>query len=769
VSAIRKASDHATVKPEEDRVWVQSTAIIGGGSSGGPLLSETGRVIGINTRVLQGQGISFAVHVGHLIDLLAKAKGANPQPLPGSEGSELYNPLADLQPRVNGMYEEYSNAVNEFTRQLRGATNQFQIALIRKTQNPGPKYAKRFFQIAEGNRRSTTGFQALYLACVADDPAAPGSVFKPAIDRILEDHAKERWVHHAFQGLAGEDHQSVPAFFRETLKRNSHPTVQAAACYYLATWLRQKPNFDGAEVLSLLKRCTGEFKDVQLSFAYEDQVLEYALADLAKPTIFAMEHLSVGKKAPEVSGVDVDGKTFKLSDYRGKVVVLDFFADWCPYCVRMYPEERELTEKLSGKPFAILGVNCDSQDTLRQIVADKRVTWRCWSDGKGGSISQEWQVQAYPQMFVIDHDGVIRQKFEGQTSPGVLKETVTKLIKSVPGYRSPIVEVAKLAGHATTQTVDFASISPDGARVLSGSSDGTVIAWERKTGKVIRKLGPAVGRIMSALFSPDGARALAAGEDKIIRLWDLKDGHLIREFKGHDEWVFSLAFSPDGRIVYSTSGGPDAWRDGKDSAVRAWDVETGRELRKLEGHKGRVMSVDVSPDGRQVLSGGDTRVILWDASNGNVIRRFEGHNGLVSRVSFLPDGKRVLSSSFDKTIRLWDLTTGKEIHSFTGHSNEVLWFAASSDGRHLLSSDFGAHELRLWDLNSREQIDQVDLGKISPTRGSISSDNRFAVWPGTEGSLFVFELSPEPAKSVARSADPAKTITPAATPPGGAK
>ncbi len=435
-------------------------------------------------------------------------------------------------------------------------------------------------------------------------------------------------------------------------------------------------------------------------------------------------------------------------------MVLDFFADWCPYCVRMYPEERELTEKLSGKPFAILGVNCDSQDTLRQIVADKRVTWRCWSDGKGGSISQEWQVQAYPQMFVIDHDGVIRQKFEGQTSPGVLKETVTKLIKSVPGYRSPIVEVAKLAGHATTQTVDFASISPDGARVLSGSSDGTVIAWERKTGKVIRKLGPVVGRIMSALFSPDGGRALAAGEDKIIRLWDLKDGHLIREFKGHDEWVFSLAFSPDGRIVYSTSGGPDAWRDGKDSAVRAWDVETGRELRKLEGHKGRVMSVDVSPDGRQVLSGGDTRVILWDASNGNVIRRFEGHNGLVSRVSFLPDGKRVLSSSFDKTIRLWDLTTGKEIHSFTGHTNEVLWFAVSSDGRHLLSSDFGAHELRLWDLNSREQIDQVDLGKISPTRGSISSDNRFAVWPGTEGSLFVFELSPEPAKSnVARSAD----------------
>ena len=99
-------------------------------------------------------------------------------------------------------------------------------------------------------------------------------------------------------------------------------------------------------------------------------------------------------------------------------MVVDFFADWCPYCVKMYPEERELTEKLKGKPFAILGVNCDSQDTLRQILADKRVTWPCWSDGKVGPITEQWQLTGFPLMFVIDHEGVIRHKFEGQTPLG---------------------------------------------------------------------------------------------------------------------------------------------------------------------------------------------------------------------------------------------------------------------------------------------------------------------------------------------------------------
>jgi WD40 repeat protein/S1-C subfamily serine protease len=769
VSGIRKTSDRAAVKPEEERVFIQSTAFIAGGSSGGPLLSDTGRVIGINTSVLPGQAISFAVHVSHLSDLLAKARNAKPPPLPGNEGSELFNPLADLEPRVNRMYEEYSNAVNEFNKQLQGARNQFQQELVRRTQDPGPKYAKRFLQIADQERRTTAGFQALYLACVADSPAAAGSVFKQAVDRIIADHAQERWLHHAFQGLTSQDHESVFVLLREAVKRNPHHTVQGAACFYLASRLKQKPKFDEAEVLNLFKRCTGEFQDVQLEFDVENQTLDYLIADLAKPAIFSIEHLSIGKKGPEITGNDVDGKTFKLSDYKGKVVVLDFFADWCPYCVKMYPEERELAQKLTGKPFAMLGVNCDSQDTLREILADKRVTWRCWSDGKEGPIAANWQLEAFPLMFVIDHEGVIRHKFEGQTTPGLLQQTVTKLVKSVPGYRSPIEEVARLSGHAAKEAVEFAAISPDGGRVLSGSVDRMVMLWDRDTGRVIRKFGPAGGRIISALFSPDGRRALTAGEDKVIRLWDLQMGQVLREFKGHQEWVFSLAFSPDGRLAYSTSGGPDLWHDGSDSAVRVWDVESGREVRKLEGHKGRVLSVAVSPDGGQVLTGGDTSLILWDASNGKIIRRFDGHTGLLARVSFLPDGKHVVSGSFDKTIRLWDLNTGKEIHRFAGHPHEVTWFAVSPDGRHLLSSDYGAHELRLWDLNTREPIARIDLGKIAPTRGSFSPDGRHAVWPGTEGSLFVYELSTVSAKALATAPKPVDPKAPGSKPAGAAR
>ncbi len=767
VGGIRRASDGGAVKPEDDRVWVQSTAAIGGGSSGGPLLSEAGRVIGINTRVMPGQGIAFAVHVGHLLDLLAQAQKAKPQPLPGNEGSELYDPLNDMEPRVNRMLEEYSNAVNEFNKQLQAAGNGFQATLIRRNQNPGPKYARRFFQIAEQERRTTAGFQALYMACVADDASAKGGVFRQAADRILEDYVKQPWLHRAFQGIYGEDHDSVRALYRGAIKQNPNRHVQGAACYYLAVNLKLRPKFDEPEVIGLLKRCSGEFKDVRLEFEVEGRTVEYPLGELAGPLLFALEHLSVGKKAPEIVGTDIDGKTFKLSDSRGKVVVLDFFADWCPFCVSMYPEERDLARKLAGKPFAILGVNCDSPDTLRQVLADQKVTWRCWSDGKEGPIAKTWQLEGYPLMFVIDHDGVIRHKFEGKTKPGLLQESVNKLIKSVPGFAPPIEEVARFSGHSTGETVEFAAISPDGGRVLSGSADRMTILWDRKTGQVIRKLGPAGGRILSVLFSPDGRRALAAGEDKVIRLWDLSTGKLLREFRGHSEWVFSLALSPDGRFAYSTSGGPDIWSDGKDSAVRVWDLETGREVRKLEGHKGRVLSVDVSPDGRRVLTGGDTSVILWDASTGKVLRRLDGHTGLLSRVSFLPGGGRAVSSSFDRSIRLWDLSTGRQLHRFEGHPREVTWFAVSPDGRRLLSSDYNGHELRLWDLDKRELIERVDLGQVSPTRGSFSPDGLSAVWPGTGGALIAYRLSgPEPVRPLARATRPAEAKSTGASPAG---
>src|SRR5262249_29729574 len=106
-------------------------------------------------------------------------------------------------------------------------------------------------------------------------------------------------------------------------------------------------------------------------------------------------------------------------------------------------------------------------------------------------------------------------------------------------------------------------------------------------------------------------------------------------------------FSPDGR--QAVSGGDDA-------TVRLWDVETGKQLRRFQGHTGNVCGVAFSPDGKRVLSGGGKPMRLWDASTGKELWRFEGHTDGIYDVAFSPDGKRALSGSGDKTMRLWQLS-----------------------------------------------------------------------------------------------------------------
>jgi hypothetical protein len=314
-----------------------------------------------------------------------------------------------------------------------------------------------------------------------------------------------------------------------------------------------------------------------------------------------------------------------------------------------------------------------------------------------------------------------------------------------------MVEAGRFHGHG--DNVNCVAASPDGRRLLTGSNDRTMILWDRSTGSLLRRFRGQGGEIHSVCFSPDGRRALSGCEDRMVRLWDTESGEVIREFRGHTEWVFSVAFSPDGRLAYSTSGGSHGGvlRDGVDSAIRVWDVETGRQVRRLESHRGVVWSVAISPDGRRVLSGGrDKAVILWDAETGSEIRRFREHTGDLTCVAFLPDGRRAISAGDDRTIRVWDVETGQEIHSFRGHTDGITWVAVSPDGRWLLSSSYGGCELLLWDVEARKQVDRVGWGNVHPIRGCFTPDGRQAAWGGTDGIVRVYRLVPsdEPTSSV---------------------
>ena len=124
------------------------------------------------------------------------------------------------------------------------------------------------------------------------------------------------------------------------------------------------------------------------------------LGQEAEARLDEMLNLAVGKPAPEIEGVDMDGKPLRLSDYRGKVVMLVFWGTWCGPCMAEVPHERDLVERLKGQPFALLGVDCDekSKDEARAVMARERMTWPSWYDeGAGtGPIAQRYHIRGFP-------------------------------------------------------------------------------------------------------------------------------------------------------------------------------------------------------------------------------------------------------------------------------------------------------------------------------------------------------------------------------------
>lgn len=158
------------------------------------------------------------------------------------------------------------------------------------------------------------------------------------------------------------------------------------------------------EVLELLRRATISYANLKV---LRGQVNIGELAD--RELIYARTQL-IGKKAAEIVGSDANGKSFKLSDYDGKVRVLLFWGHWCVPCREAYPRYQRLVTRYADKPFAFLGINSDLElATLNRITNPDNVTWRCWWDGHQEPlpIHDQWKIIGAPHTFVLDGEGTI--------------------------------------------------------------------------------------------------------------------------------------------------------------------------------------------------------------------------------------------------------------------------------------------------------------------------------------------------------------------------
>lgn len=215
--------------------------------------------------------------------------------------------------------------------------------------------------------------------------------------------------------------------------------------------------------------------------------------------------------------------------------------------------------------------------------------------------------------------------------------------------------------------------------------------------------------------------------------------------------ITHLQFLPDARRVLACSIDP---------AIRLWDVASGKELRRFEGHSDSVHRVTVAPDGRTFVSGAsDGTARLWDVETGKELYRFASlwHNHTPG-VAFSPDGKMLAMTDYDMGggyLRLWDLTTFKEVKraQTTAYSNEVEKYreqqlpAFSRNGR-LLATSVTPHEdpppkreggWLIWDIQTAQVLHTLPIDFGDPGSSIFCADDKQLLTSACSG-LYLWDV-----------------------------
>jgi peroxiredoxin len=358
---------------------------------------------------------------------------------------------------LDALFREYAQARESSMNTLREAIR------TRKAPPPAEKFddyisriGRRVLEVASKEPRTTTAEKAL-IWLVTTEGVNFGPEAETALTILARDHAaSDRFKDLVYPKSFLFWHSSAPeALLRRLIASNPSLEIRGRAAFHLAQLLEERaqyvrrwqlmgksaPVYSGRaaiapEVRNALMKSDPRKMEDEAAQLYERVIADFAtvkvdmgggkfpqmpLAGIARIPLGGLRRLSVGKAAPEINGVDLDGKPMKLSDHRGKVVVLYIRGhidnglispEQIPQ--RTVAQFRRLNESIQGKPVTLLGVVGSDRDAYKKSLEEEHVPMRFWWDPEVregySKIRWAWSAPGNSINYVLDRDGVIRYK-----------------------------------------------------------------------------------------------------------------------------------------------------------------------------------------------------------------------------------------------------------------------------------------------------------------------------------------------------------------------
>ena len=245
-----------------------------------------------------------------------------------------------------------------------------------------------------------------------------------------------------FNTQPGED-EDVEAIFERLSESTTDAVTRATAAYYRAARNLRIANEVSTpseereqyreQALALAQRLSAGVEDEELEKRrrFEDDgtpIPFQTLAEAERDLLYNLNHLTVGRKLPNVTAKRLDGMEEDFSTFRNQTVLIDFWATWCGPCVKSLPDLRELSAELPADRFEILSISVDEEvDTVAEFQSDEPMPWANWHVGPRHEILQTWAVRAYPTYLLVDASGNIAARTHK------LDDTLISLIRSTAG------------------------------------------------------------------------------------------------------------------------------------------------------------------------------------------------------------------------------------------------------------------------------------------------------------------------------------------------
>ena len=339
------------------------------------------------------------------------------------------NMAADEQPtpaeRVAALKAEVAQAEKEFTdawEKLPDNVDDREIDKIRATFKKKRSAAfDEVLKIAQADPASPAAFAGL--EWLLEDPKAYyTSGFATALTLLIEHHAANPELGRGLSIIAYYPPDTPPAseltarLFQTVIEKNPEKTVRGHAALGLAWMAREKfvrADVNGvANARDLAAIAENQFETVLREYGdcpnlglLGDRRRTATLGEEAESELFELRRLQVGQPAPEIEDQDLAGTKFKLSDYRGKVTLLVFWASWCGSCMQRVPHENELSAHFAGRPFVLIGVNGDDTREAAQATAKQHaISWRSfWNGERGGGRPDRRGLECPPLAHDVHH------------------------------------------------------------------------------------------------------------------------------------------------------------------------------------------------------------------------------------------------------------------------------------------------------------------------------------------------------------------------------